>query len=485
MRLKVLLSAIAVAPLALTGLTVSSTAAPPASTSTDRPAERAGGGWTKISTTPVSSLAEISAVRTPDGALHAFYKQALGAQSAIDHTVLTDEGKPVSHSSAAVLDNLTNVYPVNVTPAGGLRVTYAGLGAGPSGDGRAVDSFSTDGGATWATQPRALAKNSTAYTGYGIGSDQLPSGVPVTAVAIFGDTSYRVGSIDTVDSNERNIASGDAVTTMPECCSYNQSVVTAGETAWMAWYQNGTAEAANGVFAQQIYPTPGPVLKAPGSSLDGSSSSHDQSMALVERPGGGVVLAYARGYLDPTVGLWDLTTGATANLKGSVEASRISLSATPSGRLWVGWTTKYGETVNLVRTAKTGFETGGITSEKLGFGSDSRAMTISGSETSAVVMVNDSGSEAVYAREFGPSFSLTSSKKKVVAGVPTKLTLKATDGGDGLKGVKVKAAGKSCTTSAKGSCSITVTVKKGKKLTVKATAKGYEAAQATIAVKKK
>lgn len=454
-------------------------AAPP------RAAAQAAPSWTQVSTSTVSSLAEISALRSPDGVLHAFWKQAAGTQSGLQHATLTDEGTPTSYSTAAVLDSMADVYPVNVTPSGGLRVTYAGLGSGPAGDGRAVDAISADGGATWATQPRALAKNSTAYTGYGIGSAQLPDGRPVTAVAILGDTSYRVGSIDTVDPDARNTAPGDAVTTMPECCSYHQSVVTSGDTAWMAWYQNGTAEAANGVFAQQIHPTPGPVMKAPGSSLGGDSSDHDQSLALVARPGGGVVLAYARGYLDPTVGLWDLTTGATANLPGSKEADRISLSATPSGRLWVGWTTEYGETINVVRTGPTGFTTGGITTEKLGFGSSLRSMALSGDETSAVVLLNDSDTQAVWSRDFGPSFSLVSSKKKVVKGARTKLTLKATDAGAPVKGVKVKAAGQTCKTAANGKCSITVTVKKGRTLVVKASASGYEAAAATLAVKKK
>ncbi|CAM3729252.1 hypothetical protein [Nocardioides zeicaulis] len=473
---------LAVAALATTAL------APTAAGAQDAPGggaeahPRAASAWTRVSTSTVSSLAEISALRSPDGVLHAFWKQDAGAQSALQHAALTDEGRPVSYATAAVLDSMAEVYPVNVTPTGGLRLTYAGLGAGPAGDGRAVDALSADGGASWATQPRALAKNSTAYTGYGIGSAQLPSGVPVTAVAIYGDTSYRVGSIDTTDPNLRNTATGDAVTTMPECCSYHQSVVTSGDTAWMAWYQNGTADSANGVFAQQVYPTAGPVMKAPGSSLDGSSSDHGQSMALVARPGGGVVLAYARGYLDPTVGLWDLTTGATANLRGSVEADRISLSATPSGRLWVGWTTQYGETVNLVRTAAKGFATGGVTSERLAFGSSLRAMALSGDEASAVVLLNDSDTEAVWSRSFGPSFSLAASRKKVVAGAGTKLTFKATDAGDGLKGVTVKAAGKACTTSGKGTCSITVTPGKGRKLAVRATRKGYQQAALTLKV---
>lgn len=440
--------------------------------------------WTKVSTSTVDSLAEISALRSPDGALHAFWRQDSGAQEAIQHAQLTDEGKPAAYSTAAVLDGLADAYPVNVTPTGGLRVTYAGLGSAPAGDGRAVDAISSDGGATWATQPRALAKNSSAYTGYGIGSAQLPSGVPVTAVAILGDTSYRIGSIDTVDPNARNTAPGDAVTTMPECCSYHQSVVTSGDAAWMAWYQNGSAESASGVFAQQIYPAPGPIMKAPGSSEGASSSDHGQSLALVARPGGGVVLAYARGYLDPTVGLWDLTTGATTNLRDSKDADRISLSATPSGRLWVGWTSQYGETVNLVRTATTGFATGGTTTEKLPFGSSLRSMAISGNESSAVVLLNDSDTEAVWSRDFGPSFSLTSSKKKVVKGARTTLVLKATDAGARLKGVKVKAAGTSCTTSAKGTCSITVTVRKGRKLVVSAKRAGYEAGAVTLAVKR-
>ena len=57
------------------------------------------------------------------------------------------------------------------------------------------------------------------------------------------------------------------------------------------------------------------------------------------------------------------------------------------------------------------------------------------------------------------------------------------DAGTGLKGVKVKGGGDSCTTKASGRCTLTIKAGKPGKVSLKATANGYGFAKETLKVK--
>jgi len=445
---------------------------------------RAAGAWKVVSTGSVHALAEISTARTGDGVVHAFYRQdtgALGAQ--VEHAALSASGTPTTHSSVVSLGSVSEAYPAMVTPAGGLRVVFAGLGDGPAGDGRPAEATSDASGAAWTVQPRALLKNGSAYAGYGLGATVLPSGVPVTAATSLGSHTWRVGAIETTDPAARNTAPDDQLTTMPSCCAYHTTLVSSGDAVWMAWYQNGDSEADNGVFAQQIHPAPGPVLKAPGSSVGGSSSAADQSIAMVARPGGGVVMAYRRGYLDASVGLWQVGSGTAATVPGSRGLDRVSLSTTPTGRLWLGWTDDSGD-VHVTRTGTTGFATGTPASIPAPSGSTVWDMAIDGSDKDAVVLVNDSDTNRVLATVVPPPLTESARPKSIKVGVTTKVAFKVTEGGRAVKGAKVVGGGRKCTTNATGSCRLALSPRKPGRLKVTAKKRGYRTVTFVLRVKR-
>ena len=452
-------------------------------TSYDAPTARAANAWTVVSSGSVSSLSEISTARTGDGVVHAFYRQEGAGSAHIEHAALTPGGAAASRSVVAALGSVTSVHPAMVTPGGGLRVVFAGLGSGPAGDGRAVDAVSDASGAAWAVQPRALLKNTSAYAGYGLGATMLANGTPVTASATFGSNAWRVGAIETTDPAARNTAPDDQLTTLPTCCTYDTTLVSSADTVWMAWYQNGDSESDNGVFAQQVHPTAGPVVKAPGSSIGSSSSAPDQSIAMVARPGGGVVMAYRRGYLDASVGLWQVGTTTSAVVQGSKGVDRVSLSATPTGRLWLGWTDDSGD-VHVTRTATSGFVTGAPGEVGAPSGSTVWDFAINGSDKDAVVLVNDSATGRVLATVVPPPLTESASRKGIKAGRTTKVAFKVTDGGKGVKGAKVAGGGRKCTTSAKGVCSLALTPRKPGKLKVTAKKRGYGTVTFVLKVKR-
>ena len=104
----------------------------------------------------------------------------------------------------------------------------------------------------------------------------------------------------------------------------------------------GTASANMGQFVRTIYPTLGPIMKVPGSTstFSGSPGSIDpsQRVAMTTRNGGGVYIALCKGY--PTcdsVVLWKVGTTKLLKVPGSKDASHVSISPAPSGRLWIAF----------------------------------------------------------------------------------------------------------------------------------------------------
>ena len=458
----------------------------------DRPAAhaRAAGGWTKVSTGAVDTLSEIAVHRTGDGVLHAVYVQDVGSADSYEHSTVSTSGAVTSHSSVlgtwAALVHNPKLLP---TPAGGLRLVFSGLqdtnSANFFSQGYGYDTTSDASGAAWTLQPHALTRSSSVYSGYGVGATTLPNGAPVTAGTLNSDIAYRVGDIVTTDQSVVSAAPADAVHTSPSCCLYDTQLVSSGDTVWMAWYANGSSEATNGVFAKQILPTPGPVLKAPGSSVGGSSLSADQTIAMVARPGGGVVLAYKLGY--PTtrsIGLWQVGTGNVVRVPGSRGADLVALSTGTTGRMWLAWATD-GTQAYALRTSPTGFGLGAV--QRLGSPARSSSIwsiAVDASLDQGTVLVNDTTAQAVSSRLVEPGLTLATKPGKVKAGRATELDVLVTDAGDGVGGVKVKGGGDSCTTKDSGRCTLTVRPGKPGKIRLKAARSGYGSAKDTVKVKR-
>ena len=486
-RTLALLTASGLAAAAALSPSVGATAA--AAGSADRPAQRAGGGWTKVSTGSVDSLSEITLQRTADGVLHAVYVQDSGTAEAYEHSTISTSGAVTGHSDlVGAWSALVSNPELLATPSGGLRLVFSGLQDTDTANfyshGYAYDTTSDASGAAWSLQPHALTKFGAVYSGYGVGATTLSNGTPVTAGTLNSDISYRVGDIATTDQTAVSEAADDSVYTAASCCLYDTQLVNSGDAIWMAWYANGSSEATNGTFVQQVYPTAGPVLKAPGSSVGGDSLAADQAVAMVARPGGGVVLAYKLGY--PTtrsIGLWEVGSSRVVKVPGSAGADLVSLAAGVTGRMWLAWSTD-GSKAYALRTSPTGFGLGAVQALKAPSSSSAIwALTVDASLSQGTVLVNDTTARTVFSRLVNPGLTLSASGS-LRARQRGSVRVKVTDAGEVLKGVKVKGGGDSCTTKTNGTCSLTVTPARAGMLTFVATEGGYGSGKDVIKVKR-
>lgn len=486
-RVLALLASSGLAAAAALSPTVAANAANAADTGgSDARAGALAGGWTKVSTGTVGSLSEITLQRTADGVLHAVYAQDVGTAESYQHSTLSTSGAVMGHSDVlGVWGALVGNPKLLPTASGGLRLVFSGLQDANSANffshGYAYDTVSDASGAAWALQPHALTKFGSVYSGYGIGATTLPSGIPVTAGTLNSNIHYRVGDIATTDQNVVSAAADDAVHTSASCCLYDTQLVSSGDAVWMAWYANGSTAETNGVFVKQVHPAAGPVLKAPGSSVGTSSLSADQAIAMVARPGGGVVLAYKMGY--PTtkaIGLWKVGAASAVKVPNSRGADLVSLATGVTGRMWLAWSTD-GAKAYALRTSPTGFGLGAVQALAAPSGSSAIwSIAVDASLNQGTVLVNDTASTSVFSRTVKPGLSLKAKPGRVKVGRATQVAFTATDAGAGVKGVKVTGGGDSCTTSAKGKCTLTLTPTRPGKVRVKATKRGYGSARATV-----
>ena len=104
----------------------------------------------------------------------------------------------------------------------------------------------------------------------------------------------------------------------------------------------------------------------------------------------------------------------------------------------------------------------------------------------AVLYVNDDKplTARVLATVVPPPLTEVASKKAIKARRTTTVAFKVTDGGRGVKGAKVAGGGKTCTTSAKGVCSLALTPKNPGKLKVTAKKRGYGTVTFVLKVKR-
>lgn len=472
------------------GAGAGASAAGPAAAGADRPAAiaaRAGGGWRTVSSGTVDALSEITLARTSDGVLHAVYDQDVGTVDEYEHAAISTSGTVIARSKpVGTWSALIHNPKLMRSPSGGLRLVFSGLQDGNSANffshGYAFDTISDASGAAWTLQPHALTRFSAAYSGYGVAGVTLSNGTPVTAATLNSDTYYRVGAIETTDANT-------VTTSPPDGASYagagnyywHTQLVNSGDTVWMMTYVDGTSEATDGIFAQQIYPTVGTPLKAPGSSVGSDSLNPDQTVAAVARPGGGVMVAYKSGY--PTanaISVWQIG-GAVKKVKAS-EVLQVALDAGPSGRMWLAWVDS-SDQVHATRSAPTGLSFGPV--QDLGkptSTSDLWRIAVDASLDQGTVLVNDTLAQRVSLRTVKPGLLLATSGS-LRAHRQGAVKVRVTDAGIAVKGAKVKGGGDSCTTKAKGTCSLTVTPTKAGKITFVATRGGYGSGKDTVKVR--
>lgn len=444
------------------------------------PAERgAPGTWTRISAGTVGITQEASLLRTSDGVLHALYPSSGSGGATLRHSSVAPSGATVSLGDPVVSNwsSLDSAPALVAGPDGGLRALFGGLRSSDSMDpfsnGRMITATAPADGKTWTLQSVYAGTTTTAYGSYGTAATTLADGTPISAYPLNDDVFWHAGTGEEPDSTF-SVAS---------CCVYDLAMVRSGSAVWLAWYGNGETAATNGTFVRQIEPAVGPVLKAPGSSI-GTDSLQTGRVALAARAGGGVYAAYCAGY--PTcagVRLWKVGAPSAALVPGSAGARTVGLSAAPGGRLWVAWSDA-GVTAKASRTNPAATRFGAVRSVGRPAGTSTiYSLSVEGGSSRGDVVVNTG--KGLWHTQVVPGLSLQAAPASWRSGAKKKVRFAVTDAGAVLAGVVVRAAGKKCTTSSSGTCSITVpkSLKPGKK-TATATKAGYGAASVVLKVTK-
>jgi hypothetical protein len=440
--------------LALVGLAAPSLAGPP-------------GKWTVISGGGV--INEPGVYRTADGTLHVAMHRESNNLDYIDVGHITESGKLTGRTDSVGAWESAAHDPVLVgSPDGGMRMVFGGIRSLDQADpyiaGYLWQSASPADGLAWTLSPQAAVTANTGYASSGSGATTLPDGTLVAAYPQGDTIYYQVG------------ANAPLSFDVPDCCAYHMTLAQDAGVVYAAWYANGDGEPNMGQFVRTIYPTLGPVMKVPGSSdtFSGNPGALDpsQHVAMTTRNGGGVYIAFCQGY--PTcdsVRLWRIGADKALKLPGSKDASHVSISPAPSGRLWIAFDDT-SDNLHAVRTNTTAKEFGAVrTIQRPQQGDDSYHIWIEGTRARADLLYNDG--DDIWHQQIFAGLTLKASPGKWNGDKSVEVEFKVTDAGDGVQGAKVKAKWDgnklSCKTEANGKC--TITFPKMGKNKIKVTAK--------------
>jgi hypothetical protein len=483
----------ALAALALTGALATAVAATTATSAAGptTPTQRAQasadrgspGHWTKVSTGTVNFAAESSLARGANGDLHVVYARDFSATSTgLMHSAIRASGTVRSQNLLEQGWVGMDYTPALVRSSLGLRVLFAGTQDTTPGNfynGNRIYTETSDGtGAAWTLSAQAasnLQDDATATSG--TGATTLADGTPVVAFT-HGDTlTWHRGTSDVQADGSYTAPSGTSL--------YNATVVRSGDSVWAAWFAVRSGDpAASGTFAVQIDPIPLPQtpVKAPGSS-NGTPLVHpDSRVALAARAGGGIYAAYCVGSPCSSVRLWKVGTSQVVTVPQSKGATRVAISAGPSGRLWIAWSDGV-QRIHAVRTGTSGMAMGAVRNAGQANGvKEVNSLAIEGSNGRGDIVVNVFG--VLMHTQVFPGLTLHASPRRWHHGSRQRVDFTVTDAHDAVRGSRVKVGADTCTTDAKGTCSIVFPGSFGKGAHVaSATRKGYGAASVVLRVR--
>jgi hypothetical protein len=446
-------------------------------------AKGAPGSWTKISRSTVGIIDHASMTRTSDGVLHVVYPRDLsGGGTKISHTSLNTNGTIVRQNDVLAAGWATmDTSPIVVNGASGMHTVFGGqldILSGFFDSGRMFMADATSStGAAWTLPSQNVGISNQAYASYGTSAVELADGTVVAAFPLNGTLTWHVGTGSDPDGSYTvPVGSGADL--------YDTAMVRDRSNVWVAWYSNGSTSATNGVFAKRIYPSPGPVLKAPGSSrmsLGSPVSIQTGRIALAARAGGGVYAAYCLGYPSCThVRLWKVATTTTKDVKAPF-AAHMALSSGPAGRLWLTWSDNIPR-VKALRTGKNGLALGAV--RTLGVPKGHPAVynvAIEGSRGRGDIVVNVG--DGFWHTQVLAGLTLHASPAKWRHGSRQRVVFTVTDAHSAVRAATVKVGTRHCSTGTRGTCAITFPGSFGTgRHTATASKSGYAKATLTLRV---
>lgn len=438
--------------------------------------ERLGppGQWTSFAGSTVKTSRQIATLRTADGTLHvAYVRDEPDSTDSLVHASFDAEGRFLgTQVIASSWDGINGSVQLEPEPGGGLRVVFAGFtGASPPLNGGYLWSSTSDAtGAVWSGVGSASGETHAA-TASGLAAATLGDGTIGYAYA-FNSSMYS----GLLNASAANFDDGF-------CCLDNPSLVASGTEAFVAYTANGGTAATTGTFVRQVLPTvgaPSSTVKAPRSSVGAATSGNQQAVPLVTR-GPQIWAAYCVGYPScEYIGLWQYGTTRVVRVPGSAKARQIALNVDAQQRFWVVWTTDAGQ-VRAVRSAPTGPVFGAVRTLAKPGSSAPGTVGVDAQRTLADLVVASNG--RLYHQQVLPGLTLRARPSTWNGDRARTVVFTVTDATVAVRGATVRASGKRCTTSARGTCSITFPASRPKRFSAEATKRAYAPSSVRLRVR--
>jgi len=404
------------------------------------------GTWSRVTEPLLRNIDQVGLARTADGILHVAWPKSLpGGPHEIWHTRIAASGiVGGSNLASGGWGSIGTDPDLVVMPDGSLRLLFNAIGNSPDQLGLLSATAPADGG-TWTPHGGRI---SPATTVQAVGATLLADGTPIVAYS----SGFGLHSHSGLNSGDPDVAFAGSVSS--KCCLYNPDIATdeSGGQAVVAFFSNRDGEAC--IYVQELG---GPVTLVDDAFGEFAGRkdfvSPDQRMPIVARAGGGVYLAYCKGYPScSAVRLWRaLSEAGPVNVAKGGDIEDVNVSRGPEGRLWVMWWDAGKDRIYATRTNKKATKPGPITTLKIPNGQD-HVWKLFGEGSAGpldlLASVTDSGNVAYHHMQVLPVLSL--SCKKTGKGV----TCTVTDAGDSVAGAKVKVGSKTATTQANGKVSI-------------------------------
>ena len=385
---------------------------------------------------------QVSLARTSDGVLHVgwFHAGYDVFQTPVSAAGGVGAAVPIVSGWASAGN------PVLVAQGAALTAFWPGSPTLVTGDPQAgIDmATSADGGRTWAVGPRAISSDGFASSPAAVAA----AGTFLQAFYTGSETVVHAG----LDPAVRAAGGYGGGTNQALAAS------AAGE-AMVAWCTTG------GVFVQAVTAATG-APAGPASNMPATGYCDAAARTqLVARVRGGFVVA-APDATRRKVLVWPVGSGSAVTLAGgSSFKQQVALAATPDGRLWAGWQDSDTAKAVFRRSNKTATKWGAAVPVTLPPGRifqlnlDARLDRVD-----AVIRTeSEAGIVGLATDQIRPGLTL-------VASGGTRQSFRVLDAGDPIAGARIKVAGRSLTTNAKGRA--TADLKPGR-YTATASKRGY------------
>ncbi len=446
------------------------------------------GVWTKLAT--VDNGADTAGMlRTADGSLHLVWlaKRASNSTQSFGTSTISVSGKLLATGQALSNWGTLEYDPQLLSDGSGMRLVFVG-NTGSSGcyADASVYTETSSNGSTW-TLVHGSMDSHTVGTGNLAAADEL-NGTPVAA---FASGHYFHIGVD--PSCPASALDGTVMPTLGSAQS-NPAIATdqGNGSVWVGWFQSFVKQ---GYWVEQILPTQGGPIEAPGSGSTALENNQpNDPVALTARPGGGVYTAYCAATSSQQcahIDLWKVGSSQVKIVPGSHNSTRtrVALAAGPQGRLSVVWYDSTKNVIHAVRTNPAATAFGALRTIK----PPSNTFTFFSIQAQGssgrldVILLDQLGSSGLpinlYHTQILAGLSLSAKPSKFSHKKAKKVTFTVTDAGQPVAGAGVSCLGKKGSTNTSGKVRLAFGKGESKgKHVCTASKSGYNAGKTTVKV---